>query len=94
MAHCTLEQCAQVPKCFRCMSKANRASAARSKLKRIERLASLRSDNTELDQENEEAGTELAEADKKNLELRDKIKAVEYSKIAVLSYLQFKTTPR
>ena len=65
-------------------------SAARSKHNRIERLVGFHSDNTELEREYEE----LAEANKKKLELLDKIKAVEYSKIAVLSYLQIQNQPR
>ena len=43
---------------------------------------------TELQQTNEEAAIELAEIDKKNLELRDKIKAIEERRKVFLSYLK------
>ena len=43
---------------------------------------------TELQQTNEEAAIELAEIDKTNLELRDKIKAIEERRKVFLSYLK------
>ena len=83
-----------IPRCFRCTAKANRASAARSRQKRIGNLENLRSDNAELERKNEEAAAELAKIKKKNQELYNKNESVEYSNIAVLSYLKFKSTPQ
>ena len=61
-----------IPRCFRCTAKANRASAARSRQKRIANLENLRSDNAELEWKNKEAAAELAKIKKKNQELCNK----------------------
>ena len=94
MAYCTPEKCMFIPRCFRCTAKANRASAARSRQKRIANLENLRSDNAELEWKNEEAAAELAKIKKKNQELCNKNESVEYNNNAVLSYLKFKSTPQ
>ena len=48
----------------------------------------MRSDNTKLQQTNEEAAIDLAEVEKKNVEVCDRIKAIEQRQVPVLPLIQ------
>ena len=78
-----------VPRRDMCRPDSNkRAWLSTSKANRV--LDKLRSDNADLEREKEEAATELA----KIKELINKVELAVYAKVAVLSYLKFKSTPR
>ena len=101
---CSLPVCIFKLRCLYCTAEANRVLASRSRLKRIQRRIKLRYDHANLEREKEEIANALARIKRKNQELKNKIEAAKrcccvtceaaYAKIAVASYLKYKSTPR